>query len=62
LLDHICENVTMYTDTVVPLLKLMASIGGDNVVVFYYLCSLEIWLDKRDNLWCEVDYCTWVSE
>ena len=52
----------MYTDTVVPLLKLMASIGGDNVVVFYYLRSLEIWLDKRDNLWCEVDYCTWVSE
>jgi hypothetical protein len=38
----------MYTDTVVPLLRLMASIEGDNVVVFYYLCSLEIWLDMRD--------------
>jgi hypothetical protein len=28
----------------------MASIGGDNLVILYYLSAFEIWPDKRDGL------------
>ena len=28
----------------------MASLEGDNLVVFYYLSVSEIWPDKRDGL------------
>jgi hypothetical protein len=32
------------------LIRGMASLVGDNLVVFYYLSVSEIWPDKRDGL------------
>jgi hypothetical protein len=37
-------------------IKRVASLAGDNLVVFYYLSTSEIWLDKRCGLWWEEPY------
>jgi hypothetical protein len=34
----------------------VASLEGDNLVVYYYLSASEIWPDKRDGL-IRGDYC-----
>jgi len=34
----------------------MASLEGDNLVLFYYLSASEIWHDKRGRLWWEGSY------
>jgi hypothetical protein len=34
----------------------LVSLEGDNLVVFYYLSTSEIWLDKRSDLWWEGPY------
>ena len=39
----------------------MASLEGDNLLVFYYPSASEIWSDDRDGLWWEWDYCTIIS-
>jgi len=38
------------------LLREVAFLDGDNLLVFYYLCSYEIWPDKRGGLWWEWSY------
>jgi hypothetical protein len=39
----------------------VASLDGDNLLVFYYPSVSEIWSDDRDGLWWEWDYCTIIS-
>jgi hypothetical protein len=34
----------------------VASLDGDNLVVFYYLSASEIWLDERGDFWWECPY------
>jgi hypothetical protein len=34
----------------------MASLEGDNLVVFYYLGASKIWPDKRGGLWWKWSY------
>jgi hypothetical protein len=38
------------------LLKMVDTLEGDNIVVYYYFSVSEIWPDKRGGLWWE--YCT----
>jgi hypothetical protein len=45
------SSVELLTDIKSVLIRRVASLDGENLVVFYYFNADEIWADKRSEIW-----------